>query len=328
MITVAHFFAGGGGGILASEILGHESVLAVEIERDCCEILKERKREGWFPEMHIECGDIDTFNANPWKERVDCVSMGFPCQDISSCGTGEGIRGQRSGLFFSALRSIDVIRPSIIFLENSPAIRTRGRKVVVRSLVERGYYWRDGSLAAAHVGAGHKRSRWWCLAANEEGLWKLECDRLAYEGRFEASGGKTSSDNNGNTKLKKKSRKGGIHNGVRKHSSAESRRNPKSNGNRRLSESASRLHDGLQEAVQSFGISIESAESIQAAAEYTKTHGWLPTDVGICGMVYGLADGMDQDKRKGSEAARIKACGNGQVPLQAAVAWAILAGWF
>lgn len=34
-MRTAHLFAGAGGGIMASEILGHESVLAVEISPHC-----------------------------------------------------------------------------------------------------------------------------------------------------------------------------------------------------------------------------------------------------------------------------------------------------
>jgi len=32
MIKTGHFFSGGGGGILAAEVLGHESVFALELE--------------------------------------------------------------------------------------------------------------------------------------------------------------------------------------------------------------------------------------------------------------------------------------------------------
>ncbi|MDE2000855.1 MAG: hypothetical protein KGI52_18230 [Burkholderiales bacterium] len=43
-------------------------------------------------------------------------------------------------------------------------------------------------------------------------------------------------------------------------------------------------------------------------------YGWSPPDVGVCRVVDELADRVH----------RIKALGNGQVPLQAAAAWLIL----
>jgi len=165
-MKTAHFFAGCGGGLLADLILGHTPVLATDIDerRLCC-----IEKSGWFPECHPEAADIRKFNSEPWAGRVDIVAAGFPCQDISCAGSGKGIRGgSRSGLFFELVRHVAVIRPRLVFLENSPQIRTRGRDIVVRELVALGYSWRDGTLAASHVGAGHKRNRWWCLADNPD----------------------------------------------------------------------------------------------------------------------------------------------------------------
>jgi DNA (cytosine-5)-methyltransferase 1 len=180
MLTVGHFFAGGGGGILASEILGHESVFALEINERRCRVIKE---SGWFPKIHVECADIRRFNPEPWKGKMDCIAAGFPCQDISCAGTGHGLNGKRSGLVWELFRAIDVIQPSIVFLENSPRIRTKGRRELIKAFVERGYSWRDGTLAASHAGAGHLRNRWWCIAANDNGLRKLEQERRVAEQR-------------------------------------------------------------------------------------------------------------------------------------------------
>ena len=49
----------------------------------------------------------------------------------------------------SVFRAVDAIWPGLVFLENSPEIRTKGRRDIIRALVERGYSWRDGTVAAA-----------------------------------------------------------------------------------------------------------------------------------------------------------------------------------
>lgn len=51
MNRVGHLFAGAGGGLLASKILGHNNVFAVELERYPAEILRQRAEEGWFPRL-------------------------------------------------------------------------------------------------------------------------------------------------------------------------------------------------------------------------------------------------------------------------------------
>ena len=149
-MRTAHLFAGAGGGLLADLILGHEPVLAVEWDADCCRSMRTRVRERWLPaSLHIHCGDIQRFDFGPWAGRVDCIAAGFPCQDISCAGSGKGIEGARSGLVREVFRAVDAIRPGLVFLENSPRIRTKGRRDIIRALVERGYTWRDGTLAAA-----------------------------------------------------------------------------------------------------------------------------------------------------------------------------------
>ena len=171
-----HLFAGVGGGLLADLILGHEPVCAVEIDHDACGILRGMVSAGWFPKLavlqtHIEdrpilggTATVSGFDPADWKGRVDILHAGFPCQDISLAGKGAGIHGKRSGLYREVIRCAEVIRPSWILLENVPAIRSRGRHIVIADLVALGYSWRDGILAAADVGAPHRRARWWCLA--------------------------------------------------------------------------------------------------------------------------------------------------------------------
>jgi len=270
-IKTAHFFAGGGGGILASEILGHESVLAVEINQRRCAILEERKSEGWFKSLEVECCDIREFDNEQWKGKVDCISAGFPCQDISSAGSGTGIKGEQSGLVFDLLKSIAIIQPGIVFLENSPNIRTRGRDVVIGELMALGYSWRDGTLAAAHVGTGHLRNRWWCLAVNTSGKRCLQESKSILE------------------RAQYKSSKGVV--------------DPKI-----------LFSQQLTHAIERGGLSRDDTEIIRDGAIYTGRFGWSPPDAGVCRVVDGLASRVD----------RIKTCGDGQVPLQAALAWLLL----
>ncbi|MCP4240208.1 MAG: DNA cytosine methyltransferase, partial [bacterium] len=56
----------------------------------------------------------------------DVICGGFPCQDISSAGKGEGIDGQRSGLWREFARLIGEIRPRIVVVENVPDLAVRG----------------------------------------------------------------------------------------------------------------------------------------------------------------------------------------------------------
>src|SRR5215831_4334339 len=89
-------FAGAGGGILGSFLIGWTTVCAVEIDPFCRGVLLARQRDGMLPRFPI-WDDVRTFDGKPWRGHVDVISGGFPCQDISSAGTHEGIDGKRSG---------------------------------------------------------------------------------------------------------------------------------------------------------------------------------------------------------------------------------------
>lgn len=110
------------------------------------------------------CTDVREIKREFIDIPIDIIVGGFPCQDISVAGKGEGLAGERSGLFFEIVRLAEEIQPKFLFLENVSAIRTRGLDRVVQELTEVGYDSRWCMLSAADVGAPHKRERWFLLA--------------------------------------------------------------------------------------------------------------------------------------------------------------------
>jgi DNA (cytosine-5)-methyltransferase 1 len=109
--------------------------------------------------------DIRTLGASELPRRhIDIIYGGFPCQDISVAGHGKGLAGERSGLFFEIVRLAKEIKPKFIFLENVPAILTRGGSTVVQTVAEMGYDCRWCVISAASIGALHRRERWFLLA--------------------------------------------------------------------------------------------------------------------------------------------------------------------
>lgn len=159
-----HLFAGAGGGLLADLILGHTPIVAVEWDKYCCSILRERAAEGWFPDLQVYEGDIRMFDPSEYKGRVDCIHAGFPCQPHSVAGKRKGEADERN-LWPDTARIIGDIRPQFIMLENVPGIVSTGFVWnVVGDLAEMGYDARWGIISAAEVGAPHRRERWWCFA--------------------------------------------------------------------------------------------------------------------------------------------------------------------
>lgn len=126
-------------------------------------VLLSRMSEGKIDAAPI-CDDIKLLTRQELDIPIDIVFGGFPCQDISVAGNGKGLAGERSGLFFEIIRLVKEISPRFVFLENVPAIRTRGLLTVANEFTKIGYDCRWTCITASSVGAPHKRERWFLLA--------------------------------------------------------------------------------------------------------------------------------------------------------------------
>lgn len=156
-------FAGAGGGILGGKLLGWRTVCAVEYNAYARSVLLSRQNDGTLPPFPI-WDDVRTFVGEPWKGLVDVVSGGFPCQDISVSGKGEGLDGSRSGLWGEMARIVREVQPKFVFVENSPALTSRGLGRVLGDLASMGFDAKWGVLGAHHAGAPHLRDRIWIVA--------------------------------------------------------------------------------------------------------------------------------------------------------------------
>ena len=159
MLKLIDTFSGIGGFSLAAEQIvgGFETVAFVECEPYCQKILKKH-----WPTVPIY-DDIRTYKPEPYSADVICG--GFPCQDISVAGRGEGITEEtRSGLFHELLRVIRLVRPRFVVLENVSAILTNGLDIVLGELHKAGYDAEWACFPASMVGACHQRDRWWLVA--------------------------------------------------------------------------------------------------------------------------------------------------------------------
>lgn len=167
MLNELALFAGAGGGILGGHLLGWRTVCAVEWELYPASVLISRQNDGILPPFPV-WDDVQTFDGKPWRGRVDVISGGFPCQDISAAGKGAGIDGKRSGTWGHMARIVDEVRPRFVFVENSPFLMGRGLARVLGDLASMGYDAEWCVLGARHVAAPHKRDRIWLVATDTD----------------------------------------------------------------------------------------------------------------------------------------------------------------
>jgi DNA (cytosine-5)-methyltransferase 1 len=138
-----------------------------EIDDSCRSVLQRNIQRGRLDRAAIH-DDVQTLRPVDVPERVDLVTAGFPCQDISLLNRQRtGLQGARSGLFYDLMAWVKQRKDvRYLLLENSPDIRLRGLDAVLACLRECGFYHiAYGYFTAAELGAPHVRRRWYCLAA-------------------------------------------------------------------------------------------------------------------------------------------------------------------
>jgi DNA (cytosine-5)-methyltransferase 1 len=168
-------FAGAGGGILGGNLFNCNTICAVERNAYSAQVLAQRQNDRTLKPFPI-WSDIETFDGTLWKGRVDIISGGFPCQDISPArsnnhinGAIKGLEGSASGLWREYKRIIDEVQPSFVFIENSHNLRSRGLDTILKDLNGLGYNAAWGVLGAGDNKAPHQRKRLWIMAADTNG---------------------------------------------------------------------------------------------------------------------------------------------------------------
>lgn len=189
----ASLFSGIGGFDLAAEKLGWENKFNCENDEFCRKILKYH-----FPDT-ISYGDIKKTDFTQYKNQIDVLTGGFPCQPFSIAGKQGGKEDNRY-LWPEMLRAIKEIRPTWIVGENvanitnvvQPGkitnmeserslfdenchIETREHEYVIeticKDLEEIGYTVQPIAIPACSIGAPHQRQRIWFLAHTAGNRW-------------------------------------------------------------------------------------------------------------------------------------------------------------
>lgn len=160
-MTHASLFSGIGGFDLAAEWAGWTNAFNCEIDPFCRTILKYH-----FPNAK-QYEDIRTADFTIWKDRIDVLTGGFPCQPFSLAGKRQGTEDDRY-LWPAMLDVIRTVRPRWVVGENVYGIVNWSEGLVFEQvcadLEAAGYEVQPYIIPACGVGAPHRRDRCWFVA--------------------------------------------------------------------------------------------------------------------------------------------------------------------
>ena len=110
--------------------------------------------------------DLKSFPWAEFRDRVDILTGGYPCQPFSAAGKRLGTEDPRHLWPFIA-DGIRLLRPRLCFFENVEGHISLGLREVVGELEQIGYQAAWGIFSASEVGAPHQRKRVFILAYDQ-----------------------------------------------------------------------------------------------------------------------------------------------------------------
>lgn len=112
-LTSVDLFAGGGGTALGLEHAGFSHLLLSELDPNAAQTLRINR-----PKWDVREGDVSEIDFKPFRNTVDLLEGGFPCQAFSYAGRSKGFGDTRGTLFFEFARAIKEAHPKAFIGEN------------------------------------------------------------------------------------------------------------------------------------------------------------------------------------------------------------------
>lgn len=161
MLKLATLFSGIGAVEHALERIKvpYELVFACDIDPFCKQTFFANYKiteDKWF-------ADVTKLDGKPYKNKVDLLMGGSPCQSFSMVGKRKGFNDHRGNLFFEFTRLVKEIRPKVFIFENVKGLTTNNKQktweIIKKEFDSTGYSWDFKVLNARDYGIPQNRER-------------------------------------------------------------------------------------------------------------------------------------------------------------------------
>ena len=160
-IRVASLFSGIGAFEQALKILGLKSKIVLACDND------QFVKKSFFANYEIEeknwFNDIQEVSGTKFKNKVDLLVGGAPCQSFSMVGKRLGLKDNRGNLTLHFIKKINEIKPKVFIFENVRALLSVDNgdawKIIYNKFRQTGYTFYHETLNAKNFGIPQNRER-------------------------------------------------------------------------------------------------------------------------------------------------------------------------
>ena len=157
-LSSIELFCGAGGLALGMHNAGINSRLLVDFDKDSIKTLQQNR-----PDWDSVCASVLDIDLDEYKDQIDIMAGGFPCQAFSYAGKSKGFADTRGTLFYEYARLIDQVKPRLVIGENVKGLlnHDEGRtlSVIVSELKNLGYQVACKVMRAQFLDVPQKRER-------------------------------------------------------------------------------------------------------------------------------------------------------------------------
>ncbi len=166
-------FSGGGGLDLGFERAGFEHVASYDV-LDVCQRTLQRNRPAWKVFGGVE-GDVSRQDWSSYRDSIDVVHGGPPCQPFSVAGKQQGAQDSRD-MWPSFTKAVKALLPSVFVAENVPGLGEPKFADYVEKMISeplsKDYHMTRFLLCASDFGVPQARKRLFFIGCRSEKIFR------------------------------------------------------------------------------------------------------------------------------------------------------------
>lgn len=123
----------GAGGLSTGLIeAGFKPIFLNENNKDCCKTL-EKNHKG----VEIKNCSFEDIGWEQYKDKVDLLTGGVPCQSFSIAGKRKGFEDKRGNLLISFIDICGIVKPKVLMIENVKGIVSHNEGNTIKEIIQR-----------------------------------------------------------------------------------------------------------------------------------------------------------------------------------------------
>lgn len=129
--NIIELCAGSGGMSTGFINAGFVPLLLNDKDKTCCNTLQKN-----YPKIQVICDDMSKIDLSHYRNGIDVLVAGLPCQSFSTAGKREGLESCLGNLVYDFIRLVIEVNPRVFLLENVQGLLSLQKGQILKIFIE------------------------------------------------------------------------------------------------------------------------------------------------------------------------------------------------